>query len=637
MRGALNCFVWPWQIGTYVVDQALKFLGSKNLSSYAAQVFRGMTAEDKGQTLEEIMTDVILFALVDNGFSTYDAAAEVAETIQLNVLMKQTQLISSFRLTQPLTFESLVHEGHFARAPPTLKLDTYEWINKVAASALGRDDLDSHFWESSSKSWSDRSSSAKYKRMRLDLPHDPIHLERDSDDTFHPHTRDARTERATDQGRRVSGRVGLADGIDVNNRSKLFDHHRRIQNLTDHYKGQDLDTIVNDLLAMGGGAGTKLASFLISKKDSAIHLNKPLEVLENIKTSFDDLNPTHAAHLACIRAAEAEVEILTVALATAAMSPAPRVSISRAAGDASSSTAPRVSIFSRASSTSEQAPRGKANMQYDAGVGRRAEGNQDASSDDEDEDDEDEVRNSPAHNPFCAASMSAALTRALPVRAGAIGAAMNGSSNARRAAIKSIRDAAQAELTLGGGYMCAAQAEADFQAQQQFSLASMYTEKRKGARGRMLPMSQLAGARARVERSIAVKRITQGYGAARRVAQAEESDSDSDGDVNNRDGAVVPNLPSGYASKYTNTPPASGKALEGWVVVAYFPLSKKWFDGVVVLHVPMRGPRWYAVFHEEEDFHELWEVPDPEIFFRLERAGHHVVAVQPSMLPSLTN
>ena len=99
----------------------------------------------------------------------------------------------------------------------------------------------------------------------------------------------------------------------------------------------------------------------------------------------------------------------------------------------------------------------------------------------------------------------------------------------------------------------------------------------------------------------------------------------------------TPNLPSGYASKYTNTPPASGKALEGWVVVAYFPLSKKWFDGVVVLHVPMRGPHWYAVFHEEEDFHELWEVPDPEIFFRLERAGHHVVAVQPSMLPSLTN
>ena len=92
----------------------------------------------------------------------------------------------------------------------------------------------------------------------------------------------------------------------------------------------------------------------------------------------------------------------------------------------------------------------------------------------------------------------------------------------------------------------------------------------------------------------------------------------------------------GYASKYTNIPPASGKALEGWVVVAYFPRAKKWFDGIVVLHVPMRGPQWYSVFHEEEDYHELWEVPDPEIFFRLERAGHHVVAVQPSMLPSLT-
>jgi hypothetical protein len=113
--------------------------------------------------------------------------------------------------------------------------------------------------------------------MRLDEPvaQVPIHLEGESDGEHlyephvDPHTRGVRTERATNQGCRPSGRVGLADGIDPSNRSKLFDHERRIRNIADHFKGQDMDTIVNELLAMGSGAGTKLASFLISKKDSA--------------------------------------------------------------------------------------------------------------------------------------------------------------------------------------------------------------------------------------------------------------------------------------------------------------------------------------------------------------------------------
>ena len=91
----------------------------------------------------------------------------------------------------------------------------------------------------------------------------------------------------------------------------------------------------------------------------------------------------------------------------------------------------------------------------------------------------------------------------------------------------------------------------------------------------------------------------------------------------------------GYATKYTNSPPTTGAALVGWVVAAYLPHVGEWFDGLVVCQLPTRGSRWYSVFHETEDFHEAWEFPDPEMYFRIERAGNHKKRVQPTMLPPM--
>jgi len=189
------------------------------------------------------------------------------------------------------------------------------------------------------------------------------------------------------------------------------------------------------------------------------------------------------------------------------------------------------------------------------------------------------------------------------------------------------------------------------------------TEKRKGARGRMLPVAQLPAARARIERALTTKGWTQVHGYGARTHPGEQSASDSDGDEvrvrgNGRaadlssrpasmsagegssagggeSAAAAPELPYGYKSKYTNSPPKSGAELVGWVVVAYFPSEGEWHDGVVVSQIPTRGRRWYSVFHESENFHEEWEFPDPEIFFRLgtARGGSAKVEVKQSMLP----
>jgi len=66
-----------------------------------------------------------------------------------------------------------------------------------------------------------------------------------------------------------------------------------------------------------------------------------------------------------------------------------------------------------------------------------------------DDDDDDEVCDSTLFT----AGLSEAMSRALPVRVGSIGMALAGNDASRRRTIKSIRNHAQAELTLSGGFM----------------------------------------------------------------------------------------------------------------------------------------------------------------------------------------
>ena len=417
-----------------------------------------------------------------------------------------------------------------------------------------------------------------------------------------------------------------------------------------------------------------------SKKDDAPALAETLQVLQLIKGNFDEANPSHRPHLDCLRAAVAEVPVVAAALAHAAATPPPRVSLGLGRASAGASApAPRVSVLGGAARAFTSA-QGKRAAVHDPSpfVPSRAlfrSGSRDRGSDEiavgiavvddppaasssrpaassSSDEDDDDVAPEAEPSGFFTAAMSAAMTQALPVRVGAIAQAMEGPKEARRRTISSIRNQAQAELTLSGGYMCTAQAESDFAMYRMSnSLTSMYSEKRPNQRGRMLPGGQLPAARARVERALTTKSWTQprGYGANSRAGL--ESDSDSDGDSNVRAGAgagargaagaessaagSTPELPYGYKTKYVNTPPAVGARLVGWVVVAYFPAADQWFDGVVVCQLPSIGSKWYSVFHETENFYEEWELPDDEIYFRKPQLGGHRVTVQPNMLPPL--
>jgi hypothetical protein len=44
----------------------------------------------------------------------------------------------------------------------------------------------------------------------------------------------------------------------------------------------------------------------------------------------------------------------------------------------------------------------------------------------------------------------------------------------------------------------------------------------------------------------------------------------------------------------------------------------------------------YVVFHEEEDVHEEWALPDGQIVYRCESAGEHRRNVTRAMLPKLS-
>ena len=87
-------------------------------------------------------------------------------------------------------------------------------------------------------------------------------------------------------------------------------------------------------------------------------------------------------------------------------------------------------------------------------------------------------------------------------------------------------------------------------------------------------------------------------------------------------GGERPRLPWGDASKYQWKPPAEGRHLVGWAVMAYFPTDDKWYTGVVVRHV---GDSSYIIFYEEDSVHERWDLPDDEIVFRCVSAGSYQV------------
>ena len=188
--------------------------------------------------------------------------------------------------------------------------------------------------------------------------------------------------------------------------------------------------------------------------------------------------------------------------------------------------------------------------------------------------------------------------------------------------------------------MAREQARSDFGKLRLFNnLQCMYTTKKKKERGRCLPGGQLPAARAQAFGAVRAK------GWKRRGAAAcddgddnedDDGDEDEDEDGGWRGGeGEAPQLPHGDGKKFQWQVPAAGPALIGWVVMAYFPEDQVWASGVVVGTESRHGALWLTVFHEQDNFHEEWKLPDNELVFRCVSAGSHKVKVSPNMLPRL--
>jgi len=202
------------------------------------------------------------------------------------------------------------------------------------------------------------------------------------------------------------------------------------------------------------------------------------------------------------------------------------------------------------------------------------------------------------------------------------------------------------------------------------------SEKRKGSRGRRLPGEQLPAARARVDGKLRAKALRpHGYG----KRHSKQGESESDSDDNQTQGRISQShrlaggllgaaerreagergeqaggraagvhaaqskcdaaatakargltLPRGDAMRYQWEMPLTGAALTGRRVMCYFPNASGWFDGVVVQHLGSSG---YSIFYEEDDEHEDWELPDPELVFMCNSEADHTIPVSRDMLP----
>ena len=204
------------------------------------------------------------------------------------------------------------------------------------------------------------------------------------------------------------------------------------------------------------------------------------------------------------------------------------------------------------------------------------------------------------------------------------------------------------DLCADGGFMLTTQASADFSACASAGLQSMYSEKRKGVRGRRLGLAQFGAARLATGRKIATKDYSSGvhgYAASHKVGG--ESSEDSDGDVvlvrqqasgaagsggGDVSGTLPPKLPHGQTNRWLRKMPARGSHLVGWCVYVFFDQpTPGWHELVIVEHT---GGAGYTIYSEAEDFHEEVTLPDDTIAYLKPGPGiQHSVEVTDDMLP----
>ena len=243
---------------------------------------------------------------------------------------------------------------------------------------------------------------------------------------------------------------------------------------------------------------------------------------------------------------------------------------------------------------------------------------------------------------FPGPQLSVRISSCLPVRVGPVAQ----SAQSRR----EIREACMQELLSSDGAMALQQAADDVADLACAGYSSMYSVKKPGQRGRILPAAQLGAARQVVHGKLRTKALRSGattfvHSYAPSHSQLGESDDDSDGDVRRHSEPAQadqpPSLPHGDAKRYQRKPPAMGCALVGWPIMALFAdydeqpyAEQKWHQGVIVSYdedEELDHP--YLSFFPTDSVWERVDLPDDTVVFLKGSAADIRLTVSEDMLP----
>ena len=104
--------------------------------------------------MEEILHDGLMFILTDNNICAYREALVCAQKVELDRMLSDSAMLRfiEFPENHPgLSFARLIKPGDFIGSALDLKADAYEFMNKAAALALNKDNVDTHYWNGHSR------------------------------------------------------------------------------------------------------------------------------------------------------------------------------------------------------------------------------------------------------------------------------------------------------------------------------------------------------------------------------------------------------------------------------------------------------------------------------------------------------
>ena len=133
---------------------------------YFGTVFQNLDGPARIDKTEEMLTSALMWLFVDHNIATFTQAEQIASQINLDRLLCDPVMIGQLDMAgrPPFTFSRLITPAHFQFTPEEQKGQYREWIDEIAATALQRDDVDTHYWYASGRKWAVRPTRQEGKR-----------------------------------------------------------------------------------------------------------------------------------------------------------------------------------------------------------------------------------------------------------------------------------------------------------------------------------------------------------------------------------------------------------------------------------------------------------------------------------------